>query len=318
MAVTVQLGKIQREHDLRTVWSNEAQAFTPWLAEHLDALGDALGIAIELEERESSVGAFSLDILARDQDSGEAVVIENQIEQSDHEHLGKLITYASGKDAKWIVWIVKEAREEHRAAIEWLNKISDDTIGFFLVEIQLWKIDDSNPAPKFEVVEQPNGWSKAAKISGVSEGGAAVQFKYSYWTKFNDEAWNSRDAFTKIFKAHKASGERSYMLGIGSAKVYMALLVNTKTDVIAVEFAVNSPNLDKTNYDMLFTHKEEIEERVGVALDWRRLDDKKISRILLEIKVNLKDKAEWSEYFSMYKEWAVKVYNGFKPYIGSL
>ena len=104
---------------------------TPWLAEHLDVLGDALGITIELEEREWSVGAFSLDILARDQDSGEAVVIENQIEQSDHEHLGKLITYASGKDAKYIVWIVKDAREEHRAAIEWLNKISDDTIGFF-------------------------------------------------------------------------------------------------------------------------------------------------------------------------------------------
>lgn len=97
----------------------------------MDVLGDALGITIELEERESSVGAFSLDILARDQDSGEAVVIENQIEQSDHEHLGKLITYASGKDAKYIVWIVKDAREEHRAAIEWLNKISDDTIGFF-------------------------------------------------------------------------------------------------------------------------------------------------------------------------------------------
>ena len=129
--MAVQLGKITREHDLRTVWSNEAQAFTPWLAEHLDVLGDALGITIELEERESSVGAFSLDILARDQDSGEAVVIENQIEQSDHEHLGKLITYAFGKDAKYIVWIVKDAREEHRAAIEWLNKISDDTIGFF-------------------------------------------------------------------------------------------------------------------------------------------------------------------------------------------
>ena len=129
--MAVQLGKITREHDLRTVWSNEAQAFTPWLAEHLDVLGDALGITIELEERESSVGAFSLDILARDQDSGEAVVIENQIEQSDHEHLGKLITYASGKDAKYIVWIVKDAREEHRAAIEWLNKTSDDTIGFF-------------------------------------------------------------------------------------------------------------------------------------------------------------------------------------------
>ncbi len=316
--MTVQLGKIQREHDLRTVWPNEAQAFTPWLAEHLDGLGEALGIAIELEERESSVGAFSLDILARDQDSGEVVVIENQIEQSDHEHLGKLITYASGKDAKYIVWIVKDAREEHRAAIEWLNKISDDTIGFFLVEIQLWKIDDSKPAPKFEVVEQPNGWSKAAKISGVSEGGAAVQFKYSYWTKFNDEAWNGLDVFTKTFRAHKASSERSYVLNLGSAKVYMTLLLNTKTDVIAVEFAVNSPEFDKTNYDMLFSHKEEIENHIGVAMDWRRLDDKKMSRILLEKHVDLKDRTQWSNYFAWYKEWAVKIYNGFKPYIGSL
>lgn len=316
--MAVQLGKITREHDLRTVWSNEAQAFTPWLAEHLDVLGDALGITIELEERESSVGAFSLDILARDQDSGEAVVIENQIEQSDHEHLGKLITYASGKDAKYIVWIVKDAREEHRAAIEWLNKISDDTIGFFLVEIQLWRIDDSKPAPKFEVVEQPNGWSKAAKITGVSEGGAAVQFKYSYWTKFNDEAWNGSTDFVKTFKTHKASSERSYALNLGSAKVYMTLLLNTKTDVIAVEFAINSPDLDKTNYDILFTHKAEIENRIGAILDWRRLDDKKMSRVLLEKQVELKDKTQWPNYFAWYKEWAVKIYNGFKPYIGSL
>ena len=316
--MAVQLGKITREHDLRTVWSNEAQASTPWLAEHLDVLGDALGITIELEERESSVGAFSLDILARDQDSGEAVVIENQIEQSDHEHLGKLITYASGKDAKYIVWIVKDAREEHRAAIEWLNKISDDTIGFFLVEIQLWRIDDSKPAPKFEVVEQPNGWSKAAKITGVSEGGAAVQFKYSYWTKFNDEAWNGQDAFTKRFKKRKESSEHWYTLSIGSSKAHMALLVNTRTDVIAVEFVTNSPDLDKTNYDILFSHKAEIENRIGTVLDWRRLDDKKMSRVLLEKQVELKDKTQWSNYFAWYKEWAVKIYNGFKPYIGSL
>ena len=112
-------------------------------------LGDALGITIELEERESSVGAFSLDILARDQDSGEAVVIENQIEQSDHEHLGKLITYASGKDAKYIVWIVKDAREEHRAAIEWLIKPLtirlDFSIRFFVVSFCL-KTQTNQPA----------------------------------------------------------------------------------------------------------------------------------------------------------------------------
>lgn len=122
---------------------------TPWLAEHLDVLGDVLGITIELEERESSVGAFSLDILARDQDSGEAVVIENQIEQSNHEHLGKLITYASGKDAKYIVWIVKDAREEHGAAIEWLIKPLtirlDFSIRFFVVSFCL-KTQTNQPA----------------------------------------------------------------------------------------------------------------------------------------------------------------------------
>ena len=123
--MAVQLGKITREHDLRTVLSY------PVAGRAFGRAGGCVG-HYNRTGRAGVVGwGVLLDILARDQDSGEAVVIENQIEQSDHEHLGKLITYASGKDAKYIVWIVKDAREEHRAAIEWLNKISDDTIGFF-------------------------------------------------------------------------------------------------------------------------------------------------------------------------------------------
>ena len=107
-------------------------------------------------------------------------------------------------------------------------------------------------------------------------------------------------------------------MSIGSSKAHMALLVNTRTDVIAVEFVTNSPDLDKTNYDILFSHKAEIENRIGTVLDWRRLDDKKMSRVLLEKQVELKDKTQWPNYFVWYKEWAVKIYNGFKPYIGSL
>ena len=314
----MELGTIKKEPDLRKVWPNEAQDFTPWLAKHLDLLGDALGISLELEEKESPVGTFSLDILAHDQDSNETVVIENQLEQSNHDHLGRLITYASGKDAKYIVWIVKDAREEHRAAIEWLNKITDDTIGFFLVEVQLWKIDDSKLAPKFEVVEQPNGWSKAAKNSSNTSGGAAVQFKYSYWMAFNDEAWNTADEFTHNFKKHKASSDHWYTLAIGSSKAYMTLLVNTKSDVITVELAVASPNFDKTNYALLYSHKEEIEKDIGTKLDWRELADKKVSRIILEKHVDLKNRTNWNNYFNWYKEWAVKIYKEFKPYIDTL
>lgn len=159
----ISLGTLKEITDLREVWPHEAHDFTPWLAKNISVLGDTIGIDISIEETESSVGDFNVDIYAYDADTGRKVIIENQLEETDHDHLGKLITYASGKDAELVVWLVRKARPEHRAAIEWLNNHTDEGIGFILCEIKLFRIGNSEPAPKFEIIEQPNNWVKEMK-----------------------------------------------------------------------------------------------------------------------------------------------------------
>ena len=145
---------------LRDVWPNEATDFTPWLADHITELGDALGIALETRERESPVGGRSLDILATDSSSGRTVIIENQLAYSDGDHLGRLLIYAAGKDADVVVWIVSEFEEEHWLVLQWLNQRTGTQTEFFGVAIEVWKIDGSPPAPYFRVVAAPNEWRK--------------------------------------------------------------------------------------------------------------------------------------------------------------
>lgn len=157
------LGTLSEIKDLREIWPHEAHDFTPWLAQNIDILSETIGIDLSVEETESSVGDFNVDIFATDADTGRRIVIENQLEDTDHEHLGKLITYASGKAAELVIWLVRKARPEHRAAIEWLNNHTDEDVGFFLCEIKLFRIGNSAPAPRFEIIEQPNNWVKEMK-----------------------------------------------------------------------------------------------------------------------------------------------------------
>lgn len=142
------LGKMERINDLRSIWPHEAYDFSKWLSqeENLAMLSDSVGIDVALEELESPVGDFSVDLYAYEEGTNRRIVIENQLEDTNHDHLGKIITYASGKDAEVVIWIVKRARDEHKQAIEWLNQHTDENIGFFLLEIELWKINDSLPA----------------------------------------------------------------------------------------------------------------------------------------------------------------------------
>lgn len=174
------LGMLSEVEDLREVWPHEALDFTPWLTrdENIALLSDALGLDLIIEESESSVGDFKADILAREEDTGRTVIIENQLTDTDHDHLGKLITYASGKAASVVVWITKRAREEHRAAIEWLNNNTTDAVSFFLCEVKLYKIGDSLPAVKFDIIEKPNDWARLLK--DVSSNVPARQLSYEY------------------------------------------------------------------------------------------------------------------------------------------
>jgi len=158
------LGKITKT-DLRTAWKNEEYDFSAWLSEpeNLALLSEEIGIDIRLVKTEAEVGKFSLDILAEEEATGRKIIIENQLETTNHDHLGKIITYAAGYDADIIIWIFKEIREEHRQAIDWLNENTAEKIAFFAVKLELWQIDNSAPAPKFQVISSPNEWAKVLK-----------------------------------------------------------------------------------------------------------------------------------------------------------
>ena len=247
--------------DLRDVWPHEALDFTKWLSEepNLAILSSAIGIELELIETESSVGSFNVDIYAQEAGTGRKVIIENQLDDTNHDHLGKVITYAAGKGAEVVIWVVAHARDEHRQAIEWLNQHTDSDFGFFLVEIELWSIGDSLPAPRFSVVEQPNEWTKAIKLSeGLSE---TQRVKLSYWTKYREIA-QATPEFLKMFNPQKPSKNHWSTLRCGTLAYHIALLIDTQHGRIGIEFYV--PDDKEIGHKAIYNIKL-FEERLGLA-----------------------------------------------------
>ena len=165
----MKLGKLQ-EIDIKKVWQHEQYDFSQWLAneENIQELGNTLNLSLTDVETEKFVGKYRCDILCKDEITGKVVLIENQLEPTDHDHLGKIITYASGLDASVVVWIVSSARQEHASAIEWLNKHTDDDLAFFLIEVHAYKIGNSEPAPQFKIIEQPNDFVKTVITIAIS------------------------------------------------------------------------------------------------------------------------------------------------------
>jgi hypothetical protein len=171
---------------VRNAWAHEAADFTPWLALNLDRLSEALGIPLELERTEVAVGRYSADIFARNPRDGSTVLIENQLEYSDHTHLGQIMTYLTGLEAQTIVWIAPEFREEHRSAIRWLNEHTVDPFAFFAVRVRVVRIGDSAMAPLFEVLEQPNGWDRKLQdtIREAREASPVVATRRAFWARY--------------------------------------------------------------------------------------------------------------------------------------
>lgn len=160
--------------NLRDVWVDEAISFTPWIAENIHLIGDILGTQLEVQDQEKRVGAFRSDIVATDTNTGQIVLIENQLERTDHSHLGQIITYASGLRANTIVWIASEFRDEHRAALDWMNEFSVTGMRFFGLEVEVWCIENSSPAVKFSVVCKPNNWKRQLEGEGKRDNAAII------------------------------------------------------------------------------------------------------------------------------------------------
>lgn len=307
----INLGKLREIKDLRKVWPHEALDFTPWLAEddNLALLADAVGLEITLDETESSVGDFNVDIFATETGTDKKIIIENQLEDTNHDHLGKLITYASGKSADIIIWIVKRARAEHRAAIEWLNNHTDENIAFFLVEIKLYQIGDSNIAVKFEVVEKPNDWAKEIKRNTSNR--PTLQARYEYWLAFNEHAFKN-NSFAKAFNKRKPNTDHWMNFSVGSSACSISVSQIRKYNYVIVEWYISD---DKELYHRFYENKNVIEKEMGIQLEWNELPEKKASRILTYKTVDFENKETWPEQFEWIMEVAMKMKKAFRKYL---
>lgn len=318
MATSIKLSKITKV-DLRDCWENEASDFTPWLAteENIALLADALGMnELEVKAQEEHVGPFRADILCVDSGTDKLVLIENQLEKTDHNHLGQILTYAAGLDAVTIIWIAERFTEEHRAAIDWLNRITDKEFNFFGVEIELIKIGDSDAAPIFNVIAKPNGWSKEVRSSQASNEGHSEGklFNYDYWTSFIEYMNNNP---SKLFRTRSASYNHWMSIAIGKSSTHVDLLLNKREMTATVQLYM-SDDAEKQLFDALYNHKEEAEGKIGEKLMWRRLDGKKASSIDLVKNFDLNNPAERDKIFAWYKEYTEKFINFFKPIIKKL
>ncbi len=272
----MELGRIHRLNDLKTVWPSEPGDFDPWLADNLDQLGEALGLDLELQGRQVSVGPFLLDILARESATGRPVIIENQLTKTNHTHLGQLLTYAAGFDAKVVVWLASEFTDEHRAALDLLNRHTDEEIAFFGVVVEVWKIGDSLPAPNFKVVSAPNQWVRGSPVT--------------------DDPQNAYRSFWETFLVNMTDEEKQHIGAKGQPSAKSVYYCKTypppgqglisfasfgrSGPSVEIYFNGKNKNWNKGLFDELRKAQNEVEEELGLSLDWRRLDNNVACRIL--------------------------------------
>lgn len=287
---------------LREVWVHEALDFTPWMLANADALSEALDMELELDEAEHAVGGFSLDLIGTDRRSNELVIIENQLEMTDHSHLGQLLTYAGGTDPTNIVWVAAAFREEHRSALEWLNQRTDTTTRFFGVEVTAVRIDDSRPAPLFNVVVKPNDWGKNVRTRAQAAEGAASERNLRYaafWEQYLKAMTDARLTWTRANRAPTQNW------------------LNTTSDTPGVEYTVSfsrqglrseiyfgdsNEDVNSARLASMLEQREAIERAYGGPLSFAPLDGRKACRIEDVRDGDVSRANEWPAYIDWFMQ----------------
>lgn len=312
----MKLGTIKKM-DLRDVWSSEASDFTPWLAkdENIALLGEAIGLELEVESQEKNVGPFRADILARDLTSNHYVLIENQLEQTNHNHLGQIMTYAAGLDAFSIIWIAKSFTEEHRAALDWLNRITEENINFFGIEIEVIQIGDSLPAPQFKVVAKPNDWSKSVRSSASTGELTDTKLKQQqYWTEFKEYVEKNGSPF----KVQKPSPQHWTNIALGRSNFYLSLTVNSQSHIICINLEIGGARA-KEHFDKLRNlYEDDSKEHISADIEWLRLDDRKSCMVKLSKSFNFTDESSRDEQYAWFVEYVKKYIHYFRPKVKSI
>ena len=312
---------------LRECWDTEDRDFTPWLAQekNIILLGETIGIELEIEAQEKNVGPFRADILCKDTLTNNWVLIENQLERTDHTHLGQLLTYAAGLNAVTIVWVSAKFTEEHRATLDWLNEITDTSFNFFGLEIELWKIGESSVAPKFNIISKPNDWtkriSKAADQIQRQNLSEAKILQRDYWEAFREYLFDKGSNInpTKALPQHWmniALGRSGFVLN-AIASMYNSENKSFDIGEIRAEVIIYDQEA-KSYYALLEQQKEKIENDFGEPLIWYNPEDANNCRIYIKKSADVKDSTKWSEQHEWLKQKLEKLNEIFRPLIKNL
>jgi hypothetical protein len=262
------------------VWPHEAHSFTPWLLANVDVLSDLLGMELELQVAEHPVGGFSLDLLGRDLADESVVIVENQLEQSDHMHLGQILTYAAGTSPRTIVWITTGFRPEHRAALDWLNEHTDPDTRFFGIEIAVVQIGESIPAPNFKLVAQPNDWGKQVKAAtGTGAVTERSKLYWEFWEKFLNRIQAEHPGWTKA-KTPTTYGWVDLPTGIGGVAyetVFAQQGLRVQLYFLSADAATN-----ESRFRALHAVKEQFEESLGEQATWDDKPGKKAAAVYVQ------------------------------------
>jgi hypothetical protein len=303
------LGRLEKV-DIKTVWITEDNHFTPWLAkeDNISILGDELKIDLEVISIEKSVGPFRADILCKDAGADNYVIIENQFGKTDHKHLGQIMTYASGLDAFTVIWIAENFTEEHRAALDWLNNITDENIEFFGIEIELFQIGESQPAPMFNIVSKPNSWSKSIKkTSNNIQLTDTKLFQEQYWQALKDYVETKQVSF----RMQKPLPQHWTNISVGKSNYKICALANSRDRWIGVQLVVYGSGALENFRNLRDKYESDSIVHLSDELDWLEKEGGKehhVNRIFnnhnpLE-KSQMKDQhiilTEWIDNFHKY------------------
>ena len=297
---------------LREVWKHEAHDFTQWLEENVDILSEAIDRNVLNVEREKKTeSAFSVDLVAEDE-SGSSIIIENQLERSNHDHLGKLITYLTAMQASTAVWIVADPRPEHVAALTWLNESS--SADFFLLKIEAVRIGNSLPAPLLTLIVGP---SEEGRSIGRSKQEMSIrdQTRYKWWSQLvqHPEAKHHRHISPS---KHSWIGTASGLRGVGFN------FAITRENASAEVYIDRGKDMNVENlqiFDHLSAKKEQIEDKCGQELSWERLEGKRACRIRAAIRGGYNDPEEkWEEIQDRMVKSMNRLISAIQPHLKSL
>ena len=301
----------------REIWEDEARNFTPWLFENASYLSEVLGIDVEFETKEHPVGAFSLDLFGRDLTNDCVLVVENQLAETDHKHLGQLLTYAAGTDAETIVWVSPKFRDEHRQALEFLNNKSGELTRFFGIEVSVVRIGDSDPAPMFTLVAKPSEWrAKLAASQNIGEISEKRELYRTFWTRYLETVHQSNPGLTNVRSPSTRNWTNINYLRRG---INITLAFVNKQQ-LACEIYIDVGNSDRNVQilNALKSHQQVIEKAIGESLEWDEIPLKRACRIRAITNGDVSKVSDFPRLVSWLMARQLKMKDVIKPFIDQL